>query len=618
MDAEGCPAVSPGAAVDPLYEMNSWVFELIKVESVWDQGINGTGVQINIVDADVWYTHDDLKDKFDATASCDGTAVWGQVPKNVSCNLGVDENCSVWCDPTVDENCSPSAISDHGTTVTAIAVAAANNKCSRGIAFGATFSKCSTTSMRSDAERLTFDLERNMISSNSWSFNGCSPPPPPRGRRQLESSSACPFARTSTPCTSPSCPTDWTTATSSACDDVISTYCEVDTNYKADTECASWTHLWLECKFRHLPNSVIKLLQQGVMTGRAGKGIVYVFSSGNEYTHGEVVNHLDYKQHRWTISVGGVDKRGLHTWYSTPGSSLFVCAPGGDQIAHQHNWAVASPDGGCKEHTAGTSYAAPVVSGVVALILQVNPALTYRDVQGVIASTTQKNDPTEAGWITNAAGFKHNVKYGFGLIDAAAAVAAAETWTPWGAEQRIEAMSSVGSTTVPYDGTALAVSLAVPSTGAFSATEWVEVYLNLNHTSRGNLELLLTSPSGTQSVLVPGPRPENSNPPVEGCSADTDRCPSANNGVCDNPQLCGTEDALSCDYNDCLATNWVGSDNTGNSIYNPLFNWKMTTVRAWGENPVGTWTLTITDLKRLGDMPTNSELVSWNLFIYGH
>jgi hypothetical protein len=125
------------------------------------------------------------------------------------------------------------------------------------------------------------------------------------------------------------------------------------------------------------------------------------------------------------------------------------------------------------------------------------------------------------------------------------------------------------------------------------------------------LQLELTSPSGTHSVLMPGPRNETSNPPVEGCSAADDTCTWRNDGVCDNPQYCG------CDYNDCLAANWVGT-NGQPSLYLPRFNWKMTSVRSWGESPVGTWTLAIRD-RRLANGPNvNSTLRSWNLLIYGH
>ena len=104
---------------------------------------------------------------------------------------------------------------------------------------------------------------------------------------------------------------------------------------------------------------------------------------------GEDVNHEQYLHHRHTITVGATDKLGHHSWYSTTGSSLFISAPGGDTSAHKHNWAVAAPGGGCKERGQGTSYACPVVSGVVALMLEVRPELTYRDVQGVLAASAQ-------------------------------------------------------------------------------------------------------------------------------------------------------------------------------------------------------------------------------------
>ena len=253
-----------------------------------------------------------------------------------------------------------------------------------------------------------------------------------------------------------------------------------------------------------------------------------------------------------------------------------------------------------------------MVSGVVALILEANPALTYRDVQGVVAVSASLTDPSDPGWVTNGAGFRHNIKYGFGMVSAAAAVAAAQSWSLWGSEERIEANSAAGTVVVPSDGTPVSFALAVPARSAPFFTEWVEIYLNMDHISRGDLQLELTSPSGTHSVLIPGPRPETSNPPVEGCSAAEDSCSYTNDGVCDNPQYCN------CDFNDCQDAGWIGADGAGPSIYQPRFNWKMTTVRSWGESPVGTWTLMITDQKEGNTSPTSSTLRSWNLLIYGH
>ncbi len=165
--------------------------------------------------------------------------------------------------------------------------------------------------------------------------------------------------------------------------------------------------------------------------------------------------------------------------------------------------------------------------------------------------------------------------------------------------------------TVPHDGSTLSTSVTVGAQSQAWAIEWIEIFLNLDHSSRGDLQLELTSPSGTHSVLTPGPRPETSNPPVEGCSAAADTCEFNNDGACDNPEYC------ECDYVDCLAANWVG-ENGQPSLYMPRFNWKMTSVRSWGESPVGTWTLAIRDRRIANGPNVDSTLHSWNLLIYGH
>lgn len=47
---------------------------------------------------------------------------------------------------------------------------------------------------------------------------------------------------------------------------------------------------------------------------------------------------------------------------------------------------------GCTEGHTGTSAAAPLAAGMVALMLQVRPCLTWRDVQHIIAFTATKVD----------------------------------------------------------------------------------------------------------------------------------------------------------------------------------------------------------------------------------
>ncbi|KOO35697.1 domain of subtilisin, partial [Chrysochromulina tobinii] len=497
--SSGCVA---STVTDPYYETNAWAYTLINLQPAWAAGYTGAGVTINIVDDGPDETHPDFSGKYDALGSC----------------------------PT-------HTTGSHGTTTAAIALAAGNGQCSRGVAYGATLSKCGMH--ETDTNRFIGSLTRNHISSNSWGTNSCASFGDERRKLRQRQLQGCPFAATAasgtSPCSAFQCAGASWTSPPSMCNTVISTYCQNAYNYDADGECASWTYLWTFCFYTGELNwATQRVLQRGVLEGRSGRGIVYVMSSGNEHSSGEDVNMERKILSRFTIFVGATDKLGLHSYYSETGSSLFISAPGGDTTQHLNNWHVAATGSGCAEQGQGTSYACPVVSGVVALMLQANPLLGWRDVQGILAATTSRNDPTSSLWTTNAAGFIHNIKYGFGMVDAGAAVAAALSWTNWGIERRIFASSSQ-QLTVPYNGSTLSTSVTVGAQSQAWAIEWIEIFLNLDHSSRGDLQLELTSPSGTHSVLIPGPRPEISNPPVMGCSAAADTCSTKDNGVCDNP-----------------------------------------------------------------------------------
>lgn len=73
----------------------------------------------------------------------------------------------------------------------------------------------------------------------------------------------------------------------------------------------------------------------------------------------------------------------------------------------------------------GTSSAAPLVSGIMALGVEANQNLDIRMARHLLAQTSIKVDPANADWITNAAGYDFNRNYGFGLIDADAFTLAA-------------------------------------------------------------------------------------------------------------------------------------------------------------------------------------------------
>ncbi len=123
----------------------------------------------------------------------------------------------------------------------------------------------------------------------------------------------------------------------------------------------------------------------------------------------------------------------------------------------------------------GTSSAAPIVSGVIALLLEKKPELTWRDVRYILAKSATKNDPNHAGkylkyakttttststpdvvveeftitagaktdvntdtiktyqvlpsWISNQAGFNFNNLYGFGRVNAKEAIDLTDSFT---------------------------------------------------------------------------------------------------------------------------------------------------------------------------------------------
>lgn len=107
-------------------------------------------------------------------------------------------------------------------------------------------------------------------------------------------------------------------------------------------------------------------------------------------------------------------------------------------------------------------------------------------------------------WVTNGAGLFHSDFYGFGLMDTAAAVETAKDWINLPPEDQI--MVDSGAINAPIaDNELLAVQskATVNPPGTFVA-ESVAVYLQVEHASRGNLEVILTSPSGTKSILSAG------------------------------------------------------------------------------------------------------------------
>ena len=76
----------------------------------------------------------------------------------------------------------------------------------------------------------------------------------------------------------------------------------------------------------------------------------------------------------------------------------------------------------------GTSAVAPQVTGAAALLIQARPDLSWRDVRAILIETARRNAPDNPDWVSNADGRPYNPAFGFGVLDAARALALARSW----------------------------------------------------------------------------------------------------------------------------------------------------------------------------------------------
>lgn len=244
-------------------------------------------------------------------------------------------------------------------------------------------------------------------------------------------------------------------------------------------------------------------IRSAVDLGRGGRGTIFTWAAGN----GGTVDRVDYDGYassRYVVSVGAIGDEDYRAYYNELGSSHLVVAPSNGNSRGVYTTDVSGAGGySSGNYTAdfgGTSSACPLGAGVIALMLQANPDLTWRDVQHILIATARKCDPSNSQWVLNGAGYWVNYNYGFGAIDASAAVNLARVWSGVRAER--------GVGTDPM-GVGLQVPDNNPTGLTRSATlndnltiETVEVRLNVTHPFVGDLQITLTAPSGEASVLA--------------------------------------------------------------------------------------------------------------------
>ncbi len=255
-----------------------------------------------------------------------------------------------------------------------------------------------------------------------------------------------------------------------------------------------------------------RALETGLEQGFGGKGTSYVKSAGN----GRVAGDSRYywsgleagNNYRAIISACAVNSAGKLARYSEEGPNLWVC--GLSRAEGQAGILAPMGQNQYRDTFGGTSAAAPMVSGVIALMRSVNAELTWRDVKVILADTARKVDPQDPGWLSGArkyssagpAGevYSSNYKYGFGLVDAEAAVAAASGWVLLPPMQTYTA-SHAGDVSLPGRGEE--IELALDVLPAFDFTEHVKVTVAGDISDFRDYRWTLVSPTGTESLLSP-------------------------------------------------------------------------------------------------------------------
>ncbi len=256
-------------------------------------------------------------------------------------------------------------------------------------------------------------------------------------------------------------------------------------------------------------------INDGVSNGRSGRGVAYLFAAGNEGHLAADTNYSGYTTSPGVTVIGAVGDDGKRAIYSTPGATICVAAPSlgnnqhgittTDRTGTAGYNASGAPDYADLDYTgtfSGTSSATPLVSGVVALMLEANPSLTFWDVRSILARTARKNDPRHADWQVNEAGFHVNHDYGFGVVDADAATNLSRSWQNPGKTIFVNSPIRFPGITIPDNSSKGASDSLTVSGSGIRSLDFVTIVFTSDHRYSSQLKVVLVSPKGTASVLA--------------------------------------------------------------------------------------------------------------------
>ncbi|XP_075595358.1 proprotein convertase subtilisin/kexin type 5 isoform X2 [Balearica regulorum gibbericeps] len=305
--------------------------------------------------------------------------------------------------------------------------------------------------------------------------------------------------------------------------------------------------------------------ENGIRMGRRGLGSVFVWASGNGGRSRDHCSCDGYTNSIYTISISSTAESGKKPWYLEECASTLATTYSSGE-SYDRKIITTDLRQRCTDSHTGTSASAPMAAGIIALALEANPFLTWRDIQHIIVRTSRAGHLNANDWKTNAAGYKVSHLYGFGLMDAEAMVIEAEKWTMVPPQHVCVENTDRQIKTIRPDSIVRSIYKA---TGCSDNPnhhviylEHVVVRITITHPRRGDLAIYLTSPSGTRSQLLANRLFDHS---MEGFK-----------------------------------------------------NWEFMTTHCWSEKAAGDWILEICDTpSQLRNFKTPGKLKEWSLVLYG-
>uniref|UniRef100_A0A8D3C3B0 Proprotein convertase subtilisin/kexin type 5b n=1 Tax=Scophthalmus maximus TaxID=52904 RepID=A0A8D3C3B0_SCOMX len=305
--------------------------------------------------------------------------------------------------------------------------------------------------------------------------------------------------------------------------------------------------------------------ENGIRMGRKGRGSIFVWASGNGGRSRDHCSCDGYTNSIYTISISSTAESGRKPWYLEECSSTLTTTYSSGE---NYDRKIITTDlrHRCTDSHTGTSASAPMAAAIIALALEANPLLSWRDVQHIIVKTSRAGHLSAPDWKTNAAGYNVSHLYGFGLMDAEAMVKEAERWRQVPSQHVCVESADRQIRTIRPEHVVRSVYKATGCTDNPNHhviyLEHVVVRITITHPRRGDLSINLTSPSGTKSQLLANRLFDHS---MEGFK-----------------------------------------------------NWEFMTTHCWGEKAAGDWVLEIYDSpSQLRSQKVPGKLKEWSLVLYG-